>query len=318
LQGDTGNGVAFMRRCLRNMHGRAQEEDYFNARVMIEATRWLQENRDADRFFLLVECFDPHEPWFVPAHYRQMYDPADGREQVLSTYQETKRLAPDLLQRARANYSGLVTMCDRWFGHLYQTMRVLGLLQNTVVIVASDHGHSIGDGKYLGKRGYPSRPEVFEAVLMIRHPQGDGGGRRANLFLQHTDISAQILDFARVEPAQPLHGQPFWPAALGAGEPQRDHVTTGWGSAMTVVDERWWLNCQVDGSGSLLFDLASQDPFAANVAGTNAEVVRRLYAQGVADAGGEFPDYLLKQAAGEVEAPQWDPLAPRGTFKGLI
>ena len=51
-----------MRQTLKNMRGRLHEEDYFNARVMTEAVRWLEENGDADRFFLTVESFDPHEP----------------------------------------------------------------------------------------------------------------------------------------------------------------------------------------------------------------------------------------------------------------
>ena len=34
---------------------------------------WLEQNQDADRFFLTVESFDPHEPWLLPAHYRRMY-----------------------------------------------------------------------------------------------------------------------------------------------------------------------------------------------------------------------------------------------------
>jgi len=75
--------VAFIRQCLKNMHDRTKEEDYFNARVFIEAARWLEQNRDADRFFLTVESFDPHEPWFVPEHYRRMYDRRDASDRHL-------------------------------------------------------------------------------------------------------------------------------------------------------------------------------------------------------------------------------------------
>ena len=42
------------------------------------AARWLEQNLDAERFFLTVESFDPHEPWFVPEHYRRRTTPADG------------------------------------------------------------------------------------------------------------------------------------------------------------------------------------------------------------------------------------------------
>jgi arylsulfatase A-like enzyme len=303
--------VAFIRQCLKNMYGRGREEDYFNARVMIEAARWLEQNQDAEKFFLAVECFDPHEPWFVPAHYRRRYDEGIDREQVVSLYAETETMPPDLLRSAQINFSALVTMCDRWFGHLYETMRALGMLENTLLIVVSDHGHSIGDGNYMGKRGYPAGPEVFDIALMVRHPEGGGAGKRSDLLLHHTDVSAQILAFAGVTPAQPLHGQPFWQAATAGGPPIRDHVTAAWGSAITVVNERWWLNCKIDGSGVFLHDLQAADPFAENMADANPEVVKQLFAQGVADGGGEFPEFLLELAAGQADAPGCSALAAR-------
>ncbi len=310
LQAGADQGVEFIRRCLRNMSGRIYEEDFFNARIMTEAARWLEENRAEENFFLTVECFDPHEPWFVPKSYRRKYDDSDGREQVISIYDEVDSMPADLLRRAQANYSGLITMCDRWFGYLMRKLEALQLLEDTIVIVLSDHGHSIGDGNYMGKRGYPSRPEVFEVALMIRHPHGIGANHRSDLLLQHTDVSAQILEFAGITPTQPLDGKPFWGAALSSdAKPLRDHVTVGWGDAMTVINERWWMNCKVDGTGPILHDLSEEFPFSVNHAEAHPKTVEALFSKGVADAGGEFPEYLLQQARGELEAPKWNPLA---------
>ena len=303
--------VMFITKCLLNMRDRTREEDYFNARVMIEAVRWLEQNRDAEKFFLVVESFDPHEPWFVPEYYRRMYDDADGREQVISGYADTSKLPPDLLNRTRANYSGLVTMCDKWFGYLYESIRVLGLLEDTLLIVTTDHGHSIGDGNYMGKRGYPSSPEVYDVPLFIRHPGGIGAGKKSSLFVDHTDMAAAILEAAEVEPPEPINGRPFWRAAVEDGEPIRGHVTVGWGSAATVINERWWMNCKVDGRGPFLHDLSRDAPFEKNVADENKEVVDELFALAVSDAGGEFPDFLMELAKGQADAPGCSALAAR-------
>ena len=116
----------FSSQILLNMRDRVREELWFNAQVMQEAARWLEQNRDAERFFLTVESFDPHEPWFVPEHYREPYDPTSGQEQVISPYAEVPDLAPELVTRTRANYAGLVTMCDRWLGHLLESLRTQG------------------------------------------------------------------------------------------------------------------------------------------------------------------------------------------------
>jgi len=300
--------INFIRQCLKNMHDRIREEDYFNARVLIEAARWLEQNRDAEKFFLVVESFDPHEPWFVPEYYRRMYDDSDGLEQVVSGY-STMNMRPELLRRTQANYSGLVTMCDRWFAHLYETMRSLGLLDNTLLILTTDHGHSIGDSGYIGKRGYPSAPEVYDIPILIRHPEGIGAGMRSDLLVQHTDISALILEMAGVEPNAPIDGKSFWESAVNSGAPTRDHVTVGWGAAMTVIDGNWWLNCKINGKGVFLHDLNAEKPFEDNVADGNEGVVSQLFAKGVADAGGEFPDFLVERAERQADAPGCSELA---------
>jgi arylsulfatase A-like enzyme len=303
--------IWFLTQCLMNMHDRTVEEDYFNARVLIESARWLQQNQDADKLFLVVESFDPHEPWFVPEQYRRMYDDGDGPENVVSGYMGTDTMPPELLRRTRANYSGLVTMCDRWFGHLYDTMRTLGLLENSLLIVTSDHGHSIGDRNYIGKRGYPSGREVFDIPLLVRHPDGIGAGKRSDFILQHTDITALILEFAGIQPPQPIHGKPFWQAALDGGPALRDHVTVGWNTAMTVIDDDWWLNAKIDGTGAFLHDRKADPYLEKNVADENPAEAKRLFGIGVEDAGGDFPEFLKEMSAKQADAPGCSALAAR-------
>ncbi len=301
----------FIIKALMNMYDRRHEGDYFNARVLAAAAEWLGQNRDAENFFLTVESFDPHEPWFVPEYYRRMYDDTDGPEQVISTYHgmEEVSISEPLIRRTRANYSGLVTMCDRWFGHLYETMRVMGLLENTVLIVTTDHGHSICDRGYLGKRGYPSAPEVYDVPVFIRHPEGVGAGRRSDLLIQHTDLTAQILAFAGQSVPNDLDGKCFFDSAVGGDEGVRDHVTVGWGPNITVIDERWWLNCKVDGSGALLYDLTAVAPFETNVADENPDVAKKMFKDAMDDASGDLPEYLMEMARNQEDAPGCSELA---------
>ncbi len=297
----------FVQQSLMNMHDRTREEDYFAPKVLREAAAWLEQNRDADRFFLTVESFDPHEPWLIPDYYRRLYLEKDGPEQVCSIYGEVPDIDPYLLDRIRANYSGAVTLCDRWFGHFMETLRVLGRLDDTMVIVTSDHGHSLGDRGYIGKRGYPSAPEVYEIPLMLRLPGGEAAGTTSDALVQHTDISAAVLEAAGVEPPEPIDGRGFL-AGFDAG---RDHVTVAWGSAVTVIDDRWWLNAKVNRTGIFLYDLREAGGFGRNVADDHPEVVDRLFAAAVEDAGGPFPDWILDMARNQADAPGCSNLAPR-------
>jgi len=302
--------VSFIEQCIMNIHDRTKEEDFFAARVLKEAALWLEQNQDADRFFLTVESFDPHEPWLVPSHYRRMYMKEDSPEQVKSGYADTSELDHRLLLRTQANYSGLVSFCDRWFGYFMETMRVLGLLDETLIFLTSDHGHSIGDWNYMGKRGYPSSREVFDIPLIIRLPDGRGAGKRSDIFVQHTDITAAILDAAGVKPETETHGRPFLDAALDGGG-FRDHVTIAWGSAVTVVNRQWWFNCKVNGKGAFLHDLKTAEPFEENVADEHPELIRQLFDVATEDAGGSYPSWLLELAEKQRDAPGCSDLAAR-------
>lgn len=298
------NSFWFDSKALLNMRDRVHEEQWFNARVMQEAGRWIEQNQDAERMFLTVESFDPHEPWFVPEHYRKRYDPQEGREQVLSPYAELPDLSEDLLRRTRANYCGLVEMCDRWFGHLMESLRVNGVLDDSLVVVTSDHGHSLWDRRgYIGKRAYPSDPETFEVPLMIRHPGGLGAGTICEAWVQAHDISATVLEAAGLTSPTPIDGKSFYKTAFAGGPPIRDHVTVGWGSAMTVVDDAWWFNGKIDGTGLMLFPSSRPHGDPPSVAAEHQDIVRSMFQTGKVDAGGSFPQYLLDRAATLPNAP---------------
>jgi arylsulfatase A-like enzyme len=303
--------IEFIQQCIMNIHDRRLEEDYFAPRVLSEAVRWLEQNQDADKFFLTIESFDPHEPWLVPAHYLRMYSQEEGHEQVVSAYRDVSDLSAALLARTQANYSAEVTMCDRWFGYLMESLRVQGLLDNTMIVFTSDHGHSIGDRNYMGKRGYPSAPEVCDVPLMIRFPKAEHAGRQSVSFVQHHDITATILEAAGVEPHAEIAGVSFLTDALQGKPGGRKHVTVGWGSSPTVVTDRWWFNCKADGSGVLLHDLETDDPFASNVADAFPDTVNELFALAKEDAGGAFPEWIIALAREQADAPGCSDLAAR-------
>jgi len=303
--------INFIQRCITNIRDRTKEEDYFAPRVLKEAALWLEQNRDADRFFLTVESFDPHEPWLVPEHYRQMYLKEEGREQVMSLYSDVSSMDRKLIERTQANYSGEVTMCDHWFGYFMESLRALDLLDNTMIIFTSDHGHSLGDRNYLGKRGYPSAPEVYDIPLMVRFPGAQYAGTTSDMFVQHHDIAAAVLEAADVKPPTEIDGISFLQNAVAGKAGRRDHVTVGWGSTPTVITDRWWLNCKIDGTGVLLHDLKASEPFAGNTAEENPDVVNHLFAQAREDAKGSFPDWLIDIATKQADAPGCSDLAAR-------
>jgi arylsulfatase A-like enzyme len=292
---------------ITNMRDRNREEDYLAPRVLKEAALWLEQNRDADKFFLTVESFDPHEPWLVPEHYRKMYLDEDGQECVLPLYGDVSAVDPKLIARARANYLGNVTMCDRWFGFFIDSLKATGRIDDTMVILTSDHGHALGDqvftGAFMGKRAYPSMPVIYDIPLMIRFPGAEHAGKRSNLLAQHHDIPAVILEAAGVAPPEEFDGISFVEDAIAGKASMRNHVTVGSSNGLTVINDRWWLSCKLDGTGPILHDLESAEPFSVNAAEQNQETVNALFSLAMEDAVGGFPEGLLRYAKNLQNAP---------------
>ena len=64
-----------MRQYLANIADKRAEEDHFAPRVFREAMKFVEQNHDSGKFLLVVDSFDPHEPWDPPKYYTDLYDP---------------------------------------------------------------------------------------------------------------------------------------------------------------------------------------------------------------------------------------------------
>lgn len=204
-----GQGAA-LKQYFRNVSDRRAEEDYFPARTMRSAARWLEHNgRREEPFFLYVDTFDPHEPWDPPAHYLRYYeDGYEGDTVMYPRYDRSDYLSEQELEHIRHLYAGEVSLVDRWVGYLLETVESLGIGQDTTILFTSDHGFYHGEHGYIGKslirEGYqqaiPLYPEVCRIPMLLRVP-GTPGGRSAAL-VQAIDIFPTALDlFGVTDPA---------------------------------------------------------------------------------------------------------------------
>jgi len=282
---------------LTNVQDRRSEEDYFAAQVFRTAADWLYQNQDADKYFLVVDSFDPHEPWDPPLYYRKMYDPDDdGVADVIWALYGQHNYTERELRRMRANYAGEVTMVDRWFGHFYDAFLAAGRPEETLFILTTDHGHYLGDRGWTGKMGQPMLREIIDTPILLRDPHGRAAGQANDAFVSHTDIAATILEAAGVTAEQPLEGRSLLPALAGEKLTHRDHTLTGWGPFITIRTDRWLYNASLWGQNPMLFDWVNDPRCERNVAAEHPDVVKMLYEVGVADCGGKYPEFLRKMA----------------------
>ncbi|MBI3977147.1 MAG: sulfatase [Chloroflexi bacterium] len=286
----------FLRAYLRNNAERRAEQNYFPARVFTEASRWIRDNLDAQKFLLVVDSFDPHEPWDPPKSYRKLYDPDDGVvDTIHSLYAPWEgELTPRELKRLQANYAGEVTLVDRWLGHFIETLRSSGRLNDTVVAVISDHGHNLGrdpgDKGLVSKQGHPMTHAVADLVMMIRHPGGEGAGTVCDKLASNVDLTATVLSLVGVKPEKPIDGVDLWPATHSPHVTPRSYVTVGWGPLVTTITDDWWYNASVWGEGQLLYAVREDPNLEHNLVDERQDVCKEMLSLAIKDAGGAIPE----------------------------
>ncbi len=276
-----------------NVAGRKREAEWFGPRVFLRGMDYLEVAAEVGGpFFLFVDSFDPHEPWDPPEAYANMYgEPTGTGEPIAPNYATSDYLEEGELARMRALYAGEVTLTDKWFGAFMDRMTDLGLFENTLLVVFSDHGVSLGEHGYTGKVARAIWPELKDIVFYVRHPEGKGAGRTSDFRASVHDVAPTILGAMGIEPGQPTDGQDLG-TILDGKEPEqeRPYLTLGYDNYSWAEDDDWALSARNDGEEARLYDLAEDPGMGKNVAGANRDVVRRMWNGYVLkDAGGEPP-----------------------------
>jgi arylsulfatase A-like enzyme len=239
------------------------EEDFFPAKVMTGATRWLDENARREPFFLQVESFDVHEPFHVPEPYASMYGDGSGGERftLWPPYQDTEQLArfmssttPEEIEYIRSQYSGKLTMVDRWFGGLLDKLDELSLWENTMVVLTTDHGHDLGERGQFAKQ-YPDYDSHANIPLLVWHPEHPGDGRGASGLTQTVDVFSTTLEAAGLSQPENTHGRSFLPLLMGeSGTDGREALLYGqFGQGACCTDGEWTLFKSPEHEGPLYY-----------------------------------------------------------------
>lgn len=236
-------------RYTRNTSMRRHERDYFFPQVVERTMDWLDRNHSLTDFCLFLDEFDPHEPFDPPEHYWQMYNPGYQGEQIIwPSYGRTDYMTPEELRQVRALYAGKVTMVDAWFGQLIDHIERLGLLDTTMIVVTTDHGHMLGEHGIIGKPAANTcdsnlYQELAHVPLLISMP-GAKRGRRSEL-VQPVDLFATMLDASGIGVPPEAHGHSLLPMlrdqSIASAWPRQYAWWGRFGEAVSITDGEWVL-----------------------------------------------------------------------------
>lgn len=225
------------------------DEDQMVARTMKAAVDYLKKVDRNKQFFLWVDSFDPHEPWDPPSVYdpdlKCPYDPDyKGKDMFLPLMGEVAGIYTEPeLHHIRMLYAEKVTMVDKWLGYLMDNVRALGLEDNTLFLMVSDHGEPLGNGEHGHGIMRKCRPWPYEELVhapMIMKGPGLPAGKRVKAFTQSCDVAPTVCDWLGMGVHPEMQGKSLLPLARGEVEKIRDFAIAGYFRySASIITEDW-------------------------------------------------------------------------------
>ncbi|MFA7480080.1 MAG: sulfatase [Vulcanimicrobiota bacterium] len=158
--------------------------------------------------FVWVHLWQPHYPYLPnPPHLGAFdSDPLVYPPLINSTYRPEAQEQVDLQQR---RYDEYLLDLDSAVGRFLEEMRSEGELDNTVIVIGSDHGESFEKG-WIGHGGPWLDEALIHIPLMIRLPRGPRGVRPVT-FASPLDLAPTLLEYLELEIPAELQGESLWP-----------------------------------------------------------------------------------------------------------
>ena len=238
-----------------------REENTGVARTVKTAIEWLERRAGTSSPFVLwLELFSPHGPWDLPLPFRDQYvtvepdefeageegdliDESSDLDEVEIDIEDVATLIDvpagavgDVLSEAelfrlRRTYAGSVTLADRWLGELFEAMRRMGRMDDTLLVFTSDQGEPLGEHGYVRRFRPWLYEELIHTPLIVRMPRGQFGGTRHQALVQTVDLLPTIIAAlglpAIVRDEAPIHGHDLLPLIRGERTKVRDYACLG-------------------------------------------------------------------------------------------
>ena len=290
-----------------------KEEDSETPWLTSQMIRFLElekhkNHKNQKPWMVHLSYIKPHWPYIVPSPYNSMY----GKEDILPAVRsesETgqgahpiyKAFSENVIGRAFRQdkvreevipaYMGLIKQCDDQMGRLFKYMEDEGFMENTLIVICSDHGDYLGD-HWLGEKDLFHEPSV-KTPLIIYDPSSDADPTRGstnNDLIEAIDLAATFIDYqGEAIPNHILEGRSLLPFLhkepvenwrefviseyeySSSGIPEKLDVATKDSRLFMVFDGRYKLMHAEGDFPPMFFDL-KRDPQELNDLGSSKEI----------------------------------------------
>ncbi len=173
-----------------------------------ETVDWVEKNADK-RFFLFLHTYQIHDPYynhpgitdeFVEGEVSWQSMPIASflrNQDKKRKYEFSEKEQQDIV----ALYDGEIRYTDKYLiAPLLKKLKDLGLYDNTLIVLTSDHGEEFLDhGSWL--HAHTLYNELIRVPLLIKYPRSKNKGKRIDTIVRSIDIVPTILEAAGIDPS---------------------------------------------------------------------------------------------------------------------
>lgn len=287
-----------------NRPANIREEDSETPWLTSEAIKFMQEIKGP--WCAHVSYIKPHWPYIVPAPYHELYSSADIQppnrhsserespnpvyEHFLSSQVCQAFQRDDVREKVVCAYMGLIKQCDDQMGRLFKFLQESGRMQDTVIVITSDHGDYLGD-HWMGEKDLFHDASV-KVPLIVYDPDPSANATRGttcDALVESIDLLATFIEMSGGSvPAHIVEGRSLLPFLRAeAPDTWRDFVVSEYDYSLLpvaqelgvepcdarlfmVADKRWKFIHAEGGLPPMLFDRET-DPAELSDLGRNPE-----------------------------------------------
>lgn len=230
---------AFWRQDWVNRSCMPTPEDTPQHKTMSAGLDFMRRNAGEDNWFLHIETFDPHEPYFTHEKYKKLYPHKyKGKHFDWPRYKQVDE-TPEEIEHMRLESAALHSMCDDYLGRVLDLMDELDMWDDTMLIVNTDHGFLLSEHGWWAKCAMPFYNEVAHTPLFIWDPRSKKRSERRDSLVQTIDLPATLLEFFDVDRPKTMQGVPLR-ETIANDTPAREAGLFGMhGAQVNVTDGRY-------------------------------------------------------------------------------
>lgn len=220
------------------------------------AVPWIEDHKD-EPFFLFLHYWDPHGLYKPPEKYKNLFydgDPFDPENHSLDklkaspvwsfTKNQVDAIAEGITDREYivSQYDAEIRYVDEQVQVILDTLETHGLTDDTLVILTSDHGESMGEHEF-----YFDHFEIYDTTirvpLIMKYPKKLQSGKRNSELIQTTiSIAPTILNQYGVEVPEQMKGKNL--IKIAEGEPGYPEIISNqglWTAKRAIRTKEWKL-----------------------------------------------------------------------------